>query len=139
MAVTSLGISVTHAHAAGQSRHVHGRGWNLASVQVLPADRPGTPGEWHSHLLLLGIEFPDERGPTDRPANSAIVLAAPTERAVGDVPLTDDSVPDGPESAFLGYDLTPEPVSALALLPNLPTSVVLPPFARRAVSGVLRS
>lgn len=139
MAVIGLGVSVTHAHSAASHQHVHGRGWNLSDYPVVPTSNSGSPADSHRHLLLLGVEFPNDTVP-DTTDDGAAVYSAPAVDA-GDAA---ESV----AKSFASFDYlsvcsaasagTTGSVCYARHLSHQPASR-LSHFARRTVTGVLRS
>lgn len=138
MTVIGLGVSVTHAHAAGSPRHVHGRGLSLISCPVEPLSGSNESGERHRHLFLLGFEFPNESTPDAVPTDSCV-----TEPVIGqtcDSPIPEVFDPFVLDFPAPGFYLIVSPVcSAQAVQPRLDPPVTLSVFARRLLSGVLRS
>lgn len=129
MTVVGFGVSVSHAHPAAGSSHVHGFGWNGTS-EPSPADGPAHP---HRHLILLGVELPGEfapdKGPTDRGCEAAVGTAC-----------------DAPESPAAAPDLSAAGVVELRAPTREPAAAVvataaptLSAFARHVTPGVLRS
>lgn len=56
--MSSLGVTVTHCHAFGASAHVHENAWNGTDIRDFQPDEFGALSDFHSHLLLFGVEFP---------------------------------------------------------------------------------
>ncbi|MBX3401103.1 MAG: hypothetical protein KF873_20410 [Gemmataceae bacterium] len=138
MTVIGLGVSVTHAHATGGARHVHGSGWNLSFCPVVPLSVTNGTDEAHRHLYLLGIEFPNESTPDTVPAN-----VSATEPAIAqscDSLFLEDLSQSAIDSPVFGYALNCCPNCLIQdFAPRLDPSVTLSTFARRALAGVLRS
>lgn len=137
MTAVSLGVWVRHAHADSAAPHVHGWGWCPAGCPTARPPEGAEPGPVHRHLVFCGLECPNDPpadGETPAPADGVSVIDHPCER---------------PEPADL-FDLKTALSAPLPLHPasdpplagsDRPASAHLPlsAFARRLVSGVLRS
>jgi hypothetical protein len=137
MTVIGLGVSLTHAHAAGASHHVHRQGWNLSNCPCVPCDGCEVPSETHRHLVLFGLEFPSESASESSACGISITELVVSQTC--DTNSVDDS--------FGLFDVFPQ--TAIESLVAADTGSTLPrgfsssaplsAFALRAMSGVLRS
>jgi len=137
MTVLGLGVSICHAHAAGSIPHVHGYGWNQSTCLSSPAGHSEGPLEPHRHFVLLGIEFPGDECPDCAVASSGTPHASSAVSSGGDLPecqTADIFLGHTPAMVFVGL-VTPSRTSSTPPVPAAPLSA----FARRDVSGVLRS
>jgi len=137
MTVLGLGVSLSHAHAAGGVPHQHGYGWNRPTSLTTPADHSEGPLEPHRHLILFGVEFPGDSCP-----NCAVVDSGAThaESAIG----SDCESPEY-QTVHMLLDCIPATVfagsaTAPRFSPRPPvSSAPLSAFAQRDLAGVLRS
>ena len=138
MVVIGFGVSLTHAHTTNSPRHVHGCGWNLRLFSIASTTGSSGVNDAHRHLILLGVELPNESTP-----DSDFTGASITDSALGnscDTPLQIDF------AVFALHASTPSycyVVVTNCLIktapPRLDPSVTLSAFARHALTGVLRS
>lgn len=140
MAVVSLGVSITHAHAPHGEFHTHGFGWNGPHCPACdtPKHEHDEPSASHTHFILLGFELPGEAAPPDAsPVQSVIAHEA-------------DSADDGDTTAAERWMCQHQPDRTAALhtpaeigsarpLPTFRPVVRLSAVAARAVAGVLRT
>lgn len=81
MTVVSLGVSISHCHAANAYVRVSPVAWNIeqtALIEDLNSDLPET----HSHLILLGFELPGEHVPGPGLPAGVVQLDSPTSSAI---------------------------------------------------------
>jgi len=138
MTVLSVGVTLSHAHAAGDRPHQHGFGWNHLLPGVANVDCDAGPLELHRHLVLLGIELPGSSTPD---ASIRTVGLVQTSSAVSSDCDRPEYPPD--DCTHLGLSsrsgwLAPQPDFDR----GFSSPVTYPPLsavARQAMSGVLRS
>ena len=132
MAAVGMGVSVSHAHLLGGQPHTHALGWFAASSHRLPAVPSGNTDSPHRHLLLLGVELAGESTPDATGTGPAVDVTGigATETHAVELPVLWIGY-----TPFLAVD-SHTPVSVVSLPPP---AVCLCHFARRAMTGVLRT
>lgn len=137
MMVTGCGVWVTHAHASGGVPHVHGWGLNLGKCPVCGGARSDGPSPCHRHLLVFGVECPNEPVGDSTPPdlNPVVALIDQCEAPSAAEP------PAAPPPLFAAptVTLTTNDAGTAGISRDRHPVSVLPPFALRHVSGVLRS
>lgn len=127
----SLGVSVSHVHAGGATRHVHGLAFNISGVPCVPADGPG---ELHRHLILFGLEFPGEECPD--------VTTIPGETVKGDAVGIDCDAPVVDDAGFAPIIsdsfILPIRERARQLIPRSHSISHVCTYALHTMTGVLR-
>ncbi len=124
-------MSCTHSHAAGGTPHTHGC-WCLPAGPLTPDDHDDGSPEPHRHFVLFGVEFPGDAVPDAAPAGPGVGHVGPAGGPDCDRPHphpTDCLAGPSPAVLTAAAAASPPPV------PSAPPSA----FARRAVTGVLRS
>jgi len=138
MTVVGFGVSVSHAHADGTHQHVHGCGWNVSSTDIVPISGSNGSGEIHTHWILLGVEFPNQSTPDSVPTIVCEIVTAlefTCSSMIWDI-IAAASVEFSIANTCL---IIARDGSAKAEPCRIDPSVTLSSFARRAVTGVLRS
>jgi hypothetical protein len=137
MTVTGCGVWVTHAHATGTAPHVHGWGLAPAGCPVCRDHRPDGPSTTHRHLLVFGVECPNEECPANSPPPGGQAVVGLLDPGEASTPADPSPVPSSQAGVVTVIPLPDSQPAGTSPAPALP--VLLPPFTLRHVSGVRRA